>query len=172
MRRLPCGSKAAAGTAGPRRCRSSVVEHSLGKGEVRSSILRGSTSKPKEIQGFRSRHLPCPPLVPGEQDGNTPDTLGENRGTTFHDRSSFPIVVAEWPRNSREVVRVSIDVYNGRHTVNARIWFYDDADELRPGRTGIVLAVKHLPALADALTKALGAARDAGLLEEAPDAAR
>ena len=30
-------------SAPPRRCRSSVVEHSLGKGEVRSSILRGST---------------------------------------------------------------------------------------------------------------------------------
>jgi hypothetical protein len=27
------------------RCRSSVVEHSLGKGEVLSSILSGSTSK-------------------------------------------------------------------------------------------------------------------------------
>src|SRR4051794_36134158 len=29
----------------PARCRSSVVEHSLGKGEVDSSILSGSTSK-------------------------------------------------------------------------------------------------------------------------------
>jgi hypothetical protein len=28
-----------------RRCRSSVVEHSLGKGEVESSILSGSTSQ-------------------------------------------------------------------------------------------------------------------------------
>jgi hypothetical protein len=30
-------------------CRSSVVEHSLGKGEVDSSILSGSTRKNKEI---------------------------------------------------------------------------------------------------------------------------
>ena len=30
-------------------CRSSVVEHSLGKGEVESSILSGSTSSPTEI---------------------------------------------------------------------------------------------------------------------------
>ena len=54
MRRLPCGSKAAAGTAGPRRCRSSVVEHSLGKGEVRSSILRGSTSKSRHLAAISS----------------------------------------------------------------------------------------------------------------------
>jgi hypothetical protein len=41
-------------------CRSSVVEHSLGKGEVESSILSGSTSFPFEIRRiyrdrFRSR---------------------------------------------------------------------------------------------------------------------
>src|SRR4029079_18356677 len=36
-----------------RRCRSSVVEHSLGKGEVVSSILTGSTI----FIGFLQRHL-------------------------------------------------------------------------------------------------------------------
>jgi hypothetical protein len=34
-----------AGSFSVRRCRSSVVEHSLGKGEVLSSILSGSTIK-------------------------------------------------------------------------------------------------------------------------------
>ena len=38
---LDCYSPAPAG-----RCRSSVVEHSLGKGEVESSILSGSTMGP------------------------------------------------------------------------------------------------------------------------------
>ena len=33
-------------------CRSSVVEHSLGKGEVDSSILSGSTSFIKELEWF------------------------------------------------------------------------------------------------------------------------
>ena len=35
-----------------RRCRSSVVEHSLGKGEVVSSILTGSTTYPSDIKHF------------------------------------------------------------------------------------------------------------------------
>ena len=38
-------------TGAPRRCRSSVVEHPLGKGEVHSSILCGSTSLLIEIVG-------------------------------------------------------------------------------------------------------------------------
>jgi hypothetical protein len=33
----------------PARCRSSVVEHSLGKGEVESSILSGSTSLSRRL---------------------------------------------------------------------------------------------------------------------------
>jgi hypothetical protein len=54
-------------------------------------------------------------------------------------QTSFPIVIAEWERNSDDV--------------------------LKPGKTGITLALKHLPALADAMGKALAAARDLGLIE-------
>src|SRR5215467_819305 len=44
-------------------CRSSVVEHSLGKGEVDSSILSGSTTKSPINPHFLARPLPfCPSL--------------------------------------------------------------------------------------------------------------
>ena len=43
--RIPCD------IAPARRCRSSVVEHSLGKGEVVSSILTGSTTNSPSIGG-------------------------------------------------------------------------------------------------------------------------
>jgi hypothetical protein len=51
----PCGSFRAlrAGRCLVPRCRSSVVEHSLGKGEVHSSILCGSTSKINGLAKFR-----------------------------------------------------------------------------------------------------------------------
>src|SRR5262249_7382483 len=42
----------------PRRCRSSVVEHPLGKGEVVSSILTGSTRKPRQITLSRIAPIP------------------------------------------------------------------------------------------------------------------
>jgi Transcriptional Coactivator p15 (PC4) len=83
------------------------------------------------------------------------------------DSITFPLVIAEWDRNSREVIRVALDRYNGRHTVNCRIWYRDrDDDTLRPGKAGIALGVKHLPALADALGKALARAHQLGLLED------
>lgn len=78
--------------------------------------------------------------------------------------NQFPIVIAEWDRNAREVMRVALDYYNGRHTINVRVWYHDD-DGLKPGKTGITLAVKHLPALADALAKAERRARELGLVD-------
>jgi len=77
----------------------------------------------------------------------------------------FPVVISEWDRNSREVVRVALDKYNGRHTINARVW-YRDGDQIKPGKAGIALGVKHLPALADALGKALVQACELGLLDD------
>jgi hypothetical protein len=78
---------------------------------------------------------------------------------------AFPLVIAEWDRNSREVVRVALDRYNGWHTVNARVW-YRDGDTLKPSKSGITLALKHLPLLADALARSLDAARELGLLDD------
>jgi hypothetical protein len=82
--------------------------------------------------------------------------------------TAFPLVIAEWDRNSREVVRVALDRYSGRHTINARVG-YRDGDQIKPGKSGIALGVKHLPALADAVAKALVQARELGLLDATPD---
>ena len=75
----------------------------------------------------------------------------------------YPIIVAEWDRNKREVIRVALDRYNGRHTVNVRVWYRDD-DGLKPGKTGITLALSHLPALAEALVAADRHSRELGLI--------
>lgn len=34
----------------------------------------------------------------------------------------FPISIAEWQRNSREVVRISLDPFNDRDTIDIRSW--------------------------------------------------
>ena len=77
----------------------------------------------------------------------------------------FPLIISEWPRNAREVIRVALDHYQGRHTVNCRVWYYTHTTPaLQPGKSGLTLSIKHLPAMADALAKALDAARELGLL--------
>jgi hypothetical protein len=72
---------------GRARCRSSVVEHSLGKGEVVSSILTGSTSKTKQTKNFLARALPFPLALEREQSVFPPAKLGENPGNLFGRRS-------------------------------------------------------------------------------------
>lgn len=76
----------------------------------------------------------------------------------------MPVTIAQWDRNAREVVRVDLHEFNGRAVVGCRVW-YRDGDEIKPGKTGLTLSVKHLPALADALGKALAHAIELGLVE-------
>lgn len=82
----------------------------------------------------------------------------------------YPIVVAEWQRNSRERIRIALDQFNGRETIDVRTWWQDGDGNWRPGRSGITLAVQHLPALADGLADALCRARTLGLIEPATTA--
>ncbi len=79
--------------------------------------------------------------------------------------NQYPVIIAEWRRNGHEVVRVALDQYNGRHTINARVWYWDEG-ALKPTRTGLTLGVKHLPALAEALVCAAAYAQGLGLVQE------
>jgi hypothetical protein len=81
----------------------------------------------------------------------------------------LPFMAGEWPRNNREDVRVRLDLYKNKVIVDCRTWWRDEAGELRPGRGGLTLSVRHLPALAEALDTALAHATALGLLSE-PDA--
>jgi hypothetical protein len=84
---------------------------------------------------------------------------------TAAEATRFPIIIAEWQRNGREVVRVSLDRFNNRNTIDIRSWWRDGSGTFRPGRSGLTLAVKHVPALADGLGDALQRARILGLIE-------
>jgi hypothetical protein len=77
----------------------------------------------------------------------------------------FPIIVAEWPRNSRELVRIALDRFNNRFTIDMRSWWRDTDGSFKPSRSGLTLAVDHLPALASGLAEALERARVLGLIE-------
>ena len=60
-----------------------MVEHPLGKGEVVSSILTGSTKNVAQNQHLNDRTLPSPPRLDREQDANPPRKLGEIWGKMF-----------------------------------------------------------------------------------------
>ena len=77
---------------------------------------------------------------------------------------TLPIIVKEWERNGRgEKIRVTLDHFKSADTIDARVWWTDEAGEVRPGK-GLTLGLKHLPALAEAIAEALVLARKHGLI--------
>jgi hypothetical protein len=111
------------------------------------------SSIPKECNELHRQTTPTGYIDPKELSGAlaNPPTL--------------PLVVAEWDRNAREVIRVALDQFSGRHTINLRVW-YREGGSLKPGKSGITLSLGHLPALTEAMGKALGAARELGLITD------
>jgi hypothetical protein len=77
----------------------------------------------------------------------------------------FPLVIAEWPRNDRELVRISLGWFESSFTIDLRTWWRDSNGIFKPGRDGVTLAVKHLPKLAAGFDKALQRAKTWELLE-------
>ena len=92
-------------------CRSSVVEHSLGKGEVDSSILSGSTIEALRNQGFSRRPLPTPPPDLRERKLNLSRSLGENLGNLF---SGCSLVEPPDPETGRGAVGSGLDLQVGK----------------------------------------------------------
>ena len=80
------------------------------------------------------------------------------------DDSAAEIIVAEIVKSSRETIRVSLSAYEGTPTISIWRWYRTASGELRPGKGGLVVGLRHLPALAEALASALAAARANGRL--------
>lgn len=80
------------------------------------------------------------------------------------DAPALPIVVAEWPRNAREIVRVTLDTFKGSPTINVRVWYRTPTGELKPGNKGLTLGISHLPNLSKAFIAAERQANECELL--------
>ena len=91
--------------------------------------------------------------------------LIETNRAEIHDSiaKSSERIISEWPINAREKIRVKLDVYQGRDIIDLRRWYSDGTLDHKPGR-GLSISVRHLPALAAAVTAALSQAEAAGLL--------
>jgi hypothetical protein len=85
------------------------------------------------------------------------------------DPSDQATTIAEFPKNARETVRVSLEDYRGTPCISVRVFYRDDAGDLRPGRSGISMAARHLDRLTDALIAARDRAQELGLLADVQD---
>ena len=78
--------------------------------------------------------------------------------------NSDPLTIASWPKNSRETLQVRLAEFKGQPVIDCRAWYPGSDGELKPGRGGLTLSTRHLPALADAMAKAVAIATASGLL--------
>ena len=74
------------------------------------------------------------------------------------------IVIAELDKNARETIRVALSSYGGTPTFSIWRWYRTPTGELRPGKGGLVIGLRHLPGLAEAVESALATAKEMGRL--------
>jgi Transcriptional Coactivator p15 (PC4) len=95
------------------------------------------------------------PLLLAPENGRTAhsDSAGALAGNSC---ITLPLVIAEWQKNSREVIRVSLSNYERRTVIDLRTWFTAVDGELRPGPKGLTTEIRHLPELAKGIVEAAG----------------
>lgn len=75
------------------------------------------------------------------------------------------IIIAEIDKSARETIRVALGAYEGTPTISIWVWYRTPSGELQPGnKGGLVVGLRHLPSLAEALASALATAREKGRL--------
>lgn len=78
---------------------------------------------------------------------------------------TFPILVRQWPKSTRETLRVSLDRFHDRAVIDVRVWWWGETGELRPGKSGLTVSTRHVRQLADALAEAAKQAEERGLID-------
>jgi hypothetical protein len=80
--------------------------------------------------------------------------------------TTLPVIVADIRKNDSERLRITIDEFHGVPIIDVRQWYFSrDDSEPRPTKKGLSVAIRHLPALAKAMTDALDRAREMGLID-------
>lgn len=68
--------------------------------------------------------------------------------------------LAAFPTGAKSETRVSLDTYGGRTFANLRDWYQSRDGTWKPTRRGVTINVADLPALAEAVSRAIERAGD------------
>ena len=83
---------------------------------------------------------------------NTPSESGDD------------VIVAQFEKNKKEEVRVSVGSFHGRQIINMRVFFKDDDGIWKPGKQGLALSVERYKDLAGAIVQVGEHLKSKGLL--------
>jgi hypothetical protein len=83
--------------------------------------------------------------------------------------AKLPVIVNQFFCNRRgEIVRVTIDQFEGVTVLDLRKHYTGSDGISRPTRKGLTVTIKRLPDLAKAVNEAVAKARELGLIEGQP----
>jgi hypothetical protein len=80
--------------------------------------------------------------------------------------NDLPILVGQFPANSREIARVILERFRGHDLVYINKWYLGAGGELLPGRGGFAVNVRNLPRLKELVDLALAKAIEVGLVPD------
>jgi hypothetical protein len=63
------------------------------------------------------------------------------------------VLVAQFEKNSKEEVRITIDDFHGRKLINLRVYYRSESGQWLPGKQGLALNVDLYRDLADAVLR-------------------
>jgi hypothetical protein len=78
--------------------------------------------------------------------------------------SNDDVIVAQFEKNKKEEVRVSVGSFHGRQIINMRVYFKDDDGSWKPGKQGLALSVERYKDLAGAIVQVGEHLKSKGLL--------
>jgi hypothetical protein len=78
--------------------------------------------------------------------------------------NDLPILVGQFPANSRETARVILEKYKGHNLLYLNKWYVSPDGELLPGMGGFAVNVRCLPRLKELIDQALAKAIEIGLV--------
>jgi Transcriptional Coactivator p15 (PC4) len=56
---------------------------------------------------------------------------------------SAEIVIAEWQKNSREILRVRLDTFKDQPVICCRSWYRNGDGIMKPGGSGLTISARH-----------------------------
>ena len=65
--------------------------------------------------------------------------------------SDHDVLVAQFEKNKKEEVRLSVGTFHGRKIINIRVYYKDDDGTWKPGKQGLALSVERYKDLAGAI---------------------
>jgi hypothetical protein len=61
------------------------------------------------------------------------------------------VVIAQFEKNKREEVRLSVETFRGRKIINIRVFYKDDMGAWKPGKQGLAVSIERYKELAGAI---------------------